>query len=57
MTTLSAAGSFAIIHYAKTDAYSVQMRNDFAAVRSTVADDPDARAVLIAGPGRRFAPA
>lgn len=63
------AGSFATLRYAKTNAgvahlalnrprrrnaYSVQMRDDFAAVLSAVADDPDARALLITGEGPAF---
>ena len=69
MTTPSAAGSFPTLLYEKTDAgvahlslnrprrrnaYSVQMRDDFAAVLSAVADDPDARALLITGQGPAF---
>ena len=38
----------------RRNAYSVQMRDDFAALLSAVADDPDARALLITGQGPAF---
>ena len=69
MTTPSPAGSFPTLLYEKNpagvahlslnrprrrNAYSVQMRDDFAALLSAVADDPDARALLITGQGPAF---
>ena len=36
------------------NAYSVQMRDDFSEALAAVADDPDARALLITGQGRGF---
>ena len=69
MTTPSATASFPTLLYEKTpagvahlalnrphrrNAYSLQMRDDFAALLSAVADDPDARALLITGQGPAF---
>lgn len=68
-TQSSPSAGFATLLYAKTDAgvahlslnrpqrrnaYSVQMRDDFAAVLSAVADDPEVRALLITGEGPAF---
>lgn len=69
MPTPSPSAGFATLLYAKTDAgvahlslnrplrrnaYSVQMRDDFAAVLSAVADDPEVRVLLITGEGPAF---
>lgn len=69
MNALPPAASFPTLLYDKTadgvahlslnrpqrrNAYSVQMRDDFAAVLSAVADDPEARALLVTGQGPAF---